>query len=173
MKRILTRRQALCVLWLLMFAYSALAADTGLLKFVPNDDEISEWIHDGETAVATDEESLSGFIDGAAPFYIDHGAVEVVFQDYAKDDVYLTLEIYRMNTQEQAKGLYADIEAENPEALEDIGTAGRLVSGLIGAYLLEYWQKTFFIRLTITDKSQQSKEAILDFAKTVSQKMKN
>lgn len=161
-----------CGFLLVCIAHSALAADTELLKLIPHNDEIAGWMRDGETAIATDEESLSGLINGAAPFYIDHGAVEVIFQDYVQDDVFLTLEIYRMDLQEQAKQLYTDIQAEDPEALEEIGTEGRLVSGLIGAYLLEYWQKSFFIRLTITEKSQQSKEAILNLAKSVSKKIK-
>lgn len=162
------------LLWifiLIMLTYSALAADSELLKIVPNDDDISGWMRDGETYIATDEQSLSEFINGAAPFYIEHGAVEVVFQDYAKEDVYLTLEIYRMEDEEKAQQLYAAIDSENPETLEKIGTEGRFVGGLIGAYLVEYWQKSFFIRLTITEKSTNSKEAILTFATTVSEKI--
>ena len=142
-----------------------------MLNIVPQDDDISGWLRDGETAIATDLDSLTGLINGAAPFYLERGAVEVIFQDYAKDDVYLTLEIYRMDQQANAKRLYTEIEAEEPEELERIGTEGRLVSGLIGTYLVEYWQKTFFLRLTITEKSQQSKETILNFAKLVSEKM--
>ncbi len=162
-----------CGFLFIFFVNSALAAsDSEILKLVPNDDELADWIRDGETALATDEESLSGLINGAAPFYIEHGAAEIIFQDYIKGDVWLTLEIYRMKTEEQAKRLYAEINVENPETLKATGTEGRLVSGLIGVYLLESWQKTFFIRLTITDKSQQSKETILNFAKTVSKKIK-
>ncbi len=160
-----------CVFWPITLVHSTLAVDTELLKFVPSDEDIAGWIRDGETYIATDEESLAGFINGAAPFYIEHGAVEVVFQDYTKEDVYLTLEIYRMKDEEKAKQLYADIDSENPETLEKIGTEGRLASGLIGAYLIEYWQKSFFVRLTITEKSTTSKEAILTFAKTISEKI--
>jgi hypothetical protein len=156
---------------LIMFTHLSLAAESELLKLVPVDNDISGWIHDDETYIATDEESLAGFINGAAPFYIEHGTVEVLFQDYAKEDVYLTLEIYRMKDEEKAKQLYAEIDSENPETLEKIGTEGRFVGGLIGAYLVEYWQKSFFIRLTITEKSTSSKEAILTFAKTVSEKI--
>ncbi len=159
------------ILVLIMFTHAVLAAESELLKLVPDDNDISGWLRDGETYIATDEESLAGFINGAAPFYIEHGAVEVVFQDYAKEGVYLTLEIYRMKDEEKAKQLYADISAENPETLEKIGTEGRFVGGLIGAYLVEYWQKSFFIRLTITEKSASSKGAILTFARTVSEKI--
>ena len=161
------------ILILILLTPSALTAESEseLLKLVPADDEIAGWLLDGETYVATDEQSLSEFINGAAPFYIEHGAVEVVFQDYAKEDVYLTLEIYRMKDEKKAKQLYADIDSENPEKLEKAGKEGRFVGGLIGAFLVEYWQKSFFIRLTITEKSATSKETILTFAKTVSEKI--
>ena len=62
----------------------------------PESGEIGGWVRDGELYVATDEASLAGFINGAAPFYVEHGAVEVGFQDYVKEGVYLTLELYRM-----------------------------------------------------------------------------
>ena len=159
----------ICVL--LSLAYPSLADETELLKFIPQDEEVAGWIRDGETYVATDETSLAGFIDGAAPFYIERGAVEVVFQDYAHQDVYLTVEIYRMKNEESAKHLYTEITSEDPETLEDVGTEGRFVSGLVGAYLIEYWQKSLFIRLTITDKSPQSKEAMLKFATIISEKI--
>ena len=42
------------------------------------------------------------------------------------------------------------------------------MNDLIGAYLLEFWQKTFFIRLTIAEKSEQSKGSVVDFAEHVS-----
>lgn len=161
-------------LWICMLialTHAAMAVESKLLPIVPNDDDISGWIRDGESYIATDEQSLSEFIDGAAAFYIEHGAVEVVFQDYAKEDVYLTLEIYHMKDEEKAKQLYADIDSEDPEILEEIGTEGRFVGGLIGAYLVEYWQKSFFIRLTITEKSTISKEVILTFAKIISEKI--
>lgn len=156
---------------LLSLAYPLSATETELLKFIPQDEEVAGWIHDGEAYVATDEASLAGFINGAAPFYIERGAVEVVFQDYANQDVYLTVEIYRMKDEESAKHLYAEITSEDPETLEDVGTEGRFVSGLVGAYLIEYWQKYLFIRLTITDKSPESKKAMLNFATIVSEKI--
>ena len=160
-----------CLAGIVMMMQICLQAESLLPDLVPDDEDIAGWSRDGETAIATDLDSLSGLINGAAPFYIERGAVEVLFQDYMKDDVFLTLEIYRTDTQEQAKRLYTEIQVENPEALKNVGTEGRLVSGLIGAYLLEYRQKSFFVRLTIADKSQQSKEAIINFAKSISEKI--
>ena len=155
----------------ILLVCSVMATESELLKLLPQDDDITGWLRDGEAYIATDEASLSGFINGAAPFYIERGAQEVLFQDYAKDDVYLTVEIYRMAEAEQARQLYADVGAEEPEALEDIGTEARFVGGLVGAYLVEYWHTSLFVRLTITEKSPAAQDAILAFAKGISEKI--
>ncbi len=152
---------------------SALAEETVLLQCIPKDDEVAEWVRQGKPYIAIDEETLFAFINGAAPFYIEHGAVEVGFQDYEQNDFHLTLEVYRMKDEESALLLYDDIYAENPKPLKDIGTAGRFLGSLIGLYLIEYRQQSFFVRLTISTKSEASKEKILTFAKTVSEKIQN
>jgi len=160
-----------CVFGLLPLVYSASAENTEISKYIPNDDEVSGWVREGEAYIAIDEKTLLAFINGAAPFYIEHGTEEVAFQDFTQKDLYLTLEIYRMKNEVSAKRLYADIYAENPKPLEGIGTVGRFLDDLIRLYLVEYWQQSFFIRLTISEKTVASKETILTFARIVSEKI--
>ncbi|GAK57927.1 hypothetical protein U27_04899 [Candidatus Vecturithrix granuli] len=158
-----------CVGFFLIPFNFAHASDADMLDFLPEDEEISGWLRDGDPMLATDLDALTMLINGAAPFYLERGVVEVLFQDYVNDsDVFLTLEIYRTQSKEQARSVYTNIYAENPEAVENLGHEARLMSGLIGAYLLEFWQKTFFIRLTITEKSEYSREAVVNFANHVS-----
>jgi hypothetical protein len=150
---------------------SVLAEETVLSKCIPKDDEVTGWVRQGKPYIAIDEETLFAFINGAAPFYIKHGTVEVGFQDYAQKDFHLTLEVYRMKDEESAIQLYGDIYAENPKPLINIGSAGRLIENLIGLYLIEYQRQSFFVRLTISKKSEASKEKILTFARIVSEKI--
>lgn len=163
----------LCFLLIVSLTFLPLhAAESLRLSLLPEDNAISGWIRDGEPMLATDLESLTMLINGAAPFYLEQGVVEVLFQDYInQDDIFLTLEIYRTQSEEQAQSLYTGIEAENPETLENLEHEARFMNELIGAYLLEFWQKTFFIRLTIAEKSEQSKRSIVDFAKHVSSQL--
>lgn len=158
-----------CLSFVLAFTVSWVTADGDVEQLFPESGAIPGWTRDGEVYVATDEASLAEFINGAAPFYIEHGAVEVGFQDYVKEDVFLTVEIYRMKDEEHARRLYADIHAEDPEPVADMQGEGRFVGGLIGVYLVEYWQRPYFIRLTVADKSAVSKEAIVRFAGMVSE----
>jgi hypothetical protein len=167
-------KSKIAVFWLIVFfgLVSVVAAgEHELLKLLPEDDDISGWSRDGETSVATDEASLAGLINGAAPFYIEHGAVEVLFQDYADDKDFLMLEIYRMDSETHAEELYADVAAEESEVVGDLGAEGRVVSNLVGVYLVEYWQNTCFVRLTISGKSSLSQEIVLAFASRIFENM--
>jgi hypothetical protein len=148
------------------------AAESLLVPLAPEDHAISGWLRDGEPMQAVDLDSLTMLINGAAPFYLEHGVIDVLFQDYINDaDVFLTLEIYRTQTEEQAQDVYRGMIVENSETLESLGREARLLNDLIGAYVLEFWQKTFFVRLTIAEKSEHSKTTMTDFAEQVSSRM--
>ncbi len=154
--------------FLILFAdRSPLPAD-GVASLFPQTDEIEGWTRDGELFLASDESTLAEWINGAAPYYFEFGAVEVGFQDYVQEDVFLSLEIYNMEDPEHAGALYADIFAENPEAVL-LGDAARLVSDLPGVLLFEMHQAVYFVRVTADDKSPATREAILGFAEWVSQ----
>lgn len=150
---------------------SALAETSALLKLIPNDNEIAGWSRDGKAFIALEKGALFDFINGGAPFYIERGVVEAVFQDYIRKDLNLSLEIYRTKDAENTKKIYADIYVEDPEILNDVGTAGRFVGNLVGVYMIEYYEQSFFVRLIITEKSAASKKAIFKFAWIVSEKI--
>ena len=153
---------------LILFANRAPHLSDGLASLFPQTEEIEGWVRDGENFIADDEATLYEWINGAAPYYFEFGAVEVGFQDYVQEDVFLSLEIYRMEDPEHADALYADIFAEYPEAIP-LGDAARLVSNLPGVLLFEMHQSAFFVRVTADDKSPATREAILAFAEWVSQ----
>ena len=160
-----------CVFGLISFCSPALAGESSLLNCIPNNDEVPGWIRDGEAYIAINEGALFNFINGGAPFYLERGVVEAGFQDFIQNDLSLELEIYRTKNEESTKRLYDDIYVENPRLLKDMGTAGRFAASLVGVYMVEYWQQSFFVRLTISEKSAASKETILKFARVVSKKI--
>ena len=162
---------ACCLFLALTFTLAFVPAGNDVQSLFPDNEEIEGWIRDGETYTATDEGSLSEFINGAAPFYIERGAQEVGFQDYSNGTVFLTVEIYRMGEQQQAEQLYADIHTDNPEPLDQIRGEGRFVGSYIGVYQIEFWQDVYFVRLNVSDKSEDSKKAVLAFTESVSEKI--
>ena len=142
---------------------------------VLQDNEISGWNRDGEMIYCRDLVCLASLIDGAAPYYIDGGAVEMIFQDFKKspENTRLTLEIYSTNNNSQAKELYKGSSSISPVRIEDLGEEGRLDQGLIGSYRVETFKKNFFIRLVSIDKNEALKEDILTFVKKITSKITN
>lgn len=140
---------------------------------VLQDNEISGWNRDGEMICCQDLVCLASLIDGAAPYYTDGGAVEIIFQDFKKspENTRLTLEIYRTKNSSQAKELYKGSSSISPVQIENLGEEGRLDQGLIGYYRIETFKKNFFIRLVSMDKNEALKEDILTFAKNIASKI--
>ncbi len=150
-----------------------LQAQYSLNSYLPENDEISGWIREGETAVATDLNSLTTLINGAAPRYIELGVQEVIFQDYTlRDELYLTIEVYRTKSSREAQKLYESIYLDEAVVVKGLGDAGRLAEKLPGAYVLEFRKDSFFIRITTLSKTKETREAIHAFAQVVSGRMR-
>ena len=92
------------------------AAPDPLLSLIPRDGEVEGFVRDGAPILCYDEESLAEHIDGAAPFYLERGAVAVLFQYYLRkasgED--LKIEIYRMKDRTSARHLFEEIERGRP-----------------------------------------------------------
>ncbi|OGL47619.1 MAG: hypothetical protein A2W05_04645 [Candidatus Schekmanbacteria bacterium RBG_16_38_10] len=140
-----------------------------LKDIIPLDNEISGWNRDGEMIYCQDLVCLASLIDGAAPYYIDGGAVEMIFQDFKKtpENTRLTLEIYRTKNDSQAKELYKGSSSISPIQIENLGEEGRLDQGLIGSYRVEIFKKSFFVRIVSMDKNEALKDDILTFVKKI------
>ncbi|HEX9920024.1 MAG TPA: hypothetical protein VGB21_00885, partial [Candidatus Methylomirabilis sp.] len=116
-----------------------------LLSAIPKDGELTGWIRDGAPALCFDESSLSENINGAAPYYLERGAIAVLFQYFigptAGQDV--RIEIYRMRDEAFARRLYAEITKDRPaskdEEIQEIGQGRHLDQALLGVYLLEFY----------------------------------
>ncbi len=159
-----------CLSLLLIFLPFTLlyASEKQLTVLTPNN--VIGWELD-ETYIASNADSLMARINGGAPFYLDRGSKEVLFQEYTKGRQYVSLELYRMSDRKSAKILYHDINEIKPEPLTNIGTEGRFDGSLVGNYLVEFHNKNFFIRLMISQKSPASKKTILKFASIISGKI--
>jgi hypothetical protein len=140
-----------------------------LVSVLPNDDEIAGWKRDEPPFLAGGFEDLAKMMDGGAPFYIDRGVVESVFQDYVNKEntIRLNIELHQTANAEKTKRLYHDIYAESPSPLHKLGNEARRLPKLIGAYSIQFWKGPVYVSLTITDKSLQSQAALLAFAEAI------
>ncbi len=140
---------------------------------VPENQELKGWLKDGKVIQCTNLAELTRQINGGAPFYIERGAKEVIFQDYkiADSDVIITLEIYKMGKKSQAEKLFNDVFVEQPESLSNIGEKARMAGNLIGVYSIDFSKDVFYSRITITEKNNTSKNELEKFAILISDKI--
>jgi hypothetical protein len=149
-----------------------------LLSTIPKDGEIPGWARDGAPALCFDESSLSEYIDGAAPYYLERGAVAVLFQYYqgptTGEDV--RIEIYRMRDDTSACGLFGDIVKDRPasdhQETREIGQGRHLDQALLGVYLLEFHEGPFFVRVDGKGKGLGAKRAVVEFGNRISRSLR-
>lgn len=140
-----------------------------LLSLIPKDGEIKGFVQEGKPALCYDEESLSGYIDGAAPFYLDRGAVAVLFQYYRgrTSDEELKIEMYRMKDSPAARHLFEEIARGRPASddpgIKGLGEGRHLEQALQGVYLLEFYAGPLFVRMEAQGRGSQTKETLLHF----------
>jgi hypothetical protein len=129
------------------------------------------WKAEEEPFIAIDEESLSMVINGAAPQYYELGTKKAGFANYEKGDVYLMLEIYETDSLKSAEKLFEEFKTDNTKSLDNLGTQSRFKSEMGGSYMAEFFQDRFYVRLSITKKSEETKKSIINCAKTISDKI--
>ena len=149
-----------------------LSADEVQLKnILPDKMEDQGWKAEEEPFIAIDEESLSMIINGAAFQYYELGTKKAGFVNYEKGDAYLMLEIYETGSKKSAEKLFEVFKTDNAKSLDSIGIQSRFKSEMGGSYMAEFFQDRFYVRLSVTKKSEETKKSIISCAKTISDKI--
>ncbi len=165
--------QKILIVILLSFIFiSPLSASQFQLKSIlPEKMEAQGWNMEEEPFIAVDESSLSMLINGAAPRYIRLGTQKAVFVNYEKKLVYLMLEIYETDSIKNAEKLFKEFKTSKSKPVNNLGTESRVTSEMGGSYMMEYIQDKFYVKLSITKKSEDAKASILKCAGTISEKI--
>jgi hypothetical protein len=116
--------------------------DYDLRDLLPRAGDAGDWRPNGEPQTAAGED-LFVLINGGAEIYHEYGFEEVVLQSYSGgDDKTINLEIYKMDSQEAAYGIYTFKTGEEGEPLE-LGYEGWLES-----YYLNFWNGKYQVTVT-------------------------
>jgi hypothetical protein len=140
-----------------------------LLSLIPRDGELDGWVRDGTSVLCYDEESLSEYIDGAAPYYLERGAVAVLFQYYLRpaSGEEAKIEIYRMRDRPSARLLFEEIEKGKPASpgteIGGLGEDYHLEQALLGIDLLEFHEGPFFVRIEVRGRGQRTQREAIEF----------
>jgi len=149
-----------------------------LISLIPQDRELEGWVRDGAPAVCHDEASLSEYIDGAAPYYLERGALAVLFQYYLQPTSggEAKIEIFRLRDGDSARLLFAEIQRGKPPSQErevkELGEGRHLDQALQGVYLLEFYEGPFFVRIEGRGEGLSARRAVIQFGLRVCQSIR-
>ncbi|MDH4223343.1 MAG: hypothetical protein OEV55_07380 [candidate division Zixibacteria bacterium] len=110
-----------------------------------------------------DRENLFDYMDGGAELYLSYDFQKLLVQQYKAKEKEITVEIYQMETSEDAFGVFS-LEQEG-EFLQ-IENKAFYSSGL-----LKLWKDNYFVRLMDISGNDKLKDVILDLGKKVSSKI--
>ncbi|MBI5480733.1 MAG: hypothetical protein HY906_17880 [Deltaproteobacteria bacterium] len=143
-----------------------------ILDMLPADREVGDWSRTGQARLISEETGLYQQIDGAAPKYIDRGWKRSVYLEYRQGSRAIQVAIHDMGDEVNAENLY---NYDLPSAREvvpvvvadDPGAALVLDLGLATAYAAKAHSKSYYLELTIDEKSDAAKASLKLFATQV------
>lgn len=126
---------------------------------LPKDQDLKGWQSVGPPNVYTGE-ALFEYIDGGAELYLEYNFKQVAIREYSNDaGSSLTIEVYEMDSPENAYGLYSfDTRGEHPA----IGQDATYSFGL-----LKFWKGRFFCRALSLDPEETMKGVIFSIGEKI------
>ncbi|MBW2278393.1 MAG: hypothetical protein JRF63_12940, partial [Deltaproteobacteria bacterium] len=134
-----------------------------LLDFLPGDREVGAWTRQGDPRMISEESGLYQQIDGAAPKYIDRGWERSVYAEYRQGSRSIQVALHDMGTELNAAQIY---DYDRPPAREPVPGYENLIIdvGLASSYAAKAHTKTFYVELSIDEKSDAAKQSLKLFA---------
>ena len=133
-------------------------------------DELFSWFPDvkewkkPESKEVFDSENLFNRINGAAPLFIENGFKEMTACDYTKGEDYITIQIYRHATPEDAFGMYSS-ERSTDLTFYKIGGEGH---GDNGSFY--FFSGLLYVKIRGSAEDDETGEAIRKIAETLAAK---
>ncbi len=155
----------------LFMASLAMAGPSKLSNLIPLEMEKQGWVPEDEPFIAMNEEALTMIINGAAPRYMELGTQQAAFVNYEKGPAFLMLEIYETSSENDADAVYREFKTKASAPVKDLGKSARLTSEMGGTLMLEYYQERFYVRISITQKTDQAKNELHECAGIISKKI--
>lgn len=144
------------------------------VDLLPESGDIQGWNRAGPTQIASTYDKLYNYIDGAADLYIDHGFEAYAAQRYeGTGGLSVEISIYDQGDPLSARELYNDpLMVPTPHrVLPDLGGEARLNESGLFDYTIEFYQGRFFVRVTVSDTSDDALNTALLFATHLSAHM--
>jgi len=125
--------------------------------------DVKEW-NKPETKEVFNPDNLFNRINGAAPLFIENGFKEMTACDYTKGEDYITIQIYRHATPEDAFGMYSS-ERSTDLTFYKIGGEGH---GDNGSFY--FFSGSLYVKIRSSEENEETGEAIRKIAGTLAAK---
>jgi hypothetical protein len=125
--------------------------------------DVNEW-NKPETKEVFNPDNLFSRINGAAPLFIENGFKEMTACDYTKGEDYITIQIYRHATPEDAFGMYSS-ERSTDLTFYKIGGEGH---GDNGSFY--FFSGSLYVKIRSSAENEETGEAIRKIAGTLAAK---
>ncbi|MCD4745220.1 MAG: hypothetical protein K8R58_02855 [Bacteroidales bacterium] len=146
---------------------NSFAQQNDLSYYLPDISEIGEWLPT-DSAQRFKNDELFYFINGGADIFHEYGFNELITCKYSNNNnKTFRIEIYQMNNNNAAFGIYSMRKAKNGKIME-IGFECLLYDN----YLI-FWKDKFFLVLSWNDLENIKTEKIISIAKIIDSKIIN
>ncbi|MGB9594663.1 MAG: DUF6599 family protein [Candidatus Poribacteria bacterium] len=173
----------LCCFVIILFIYGCSeenADNNSILSpiaLLPTDNEISGWTTLGAYEEADDYDSLYAIIDGGAQVFIDNGFVSGAFQEYISSiseigGAGVVVRIYDQGSEENAKTVYDKTSTGITIPWNGAGKEARIDQSALASYIIEFYQRNFFVQVYIQQKTDEALNIAKLFASHISKKIR-
>lgn len=147
------------------------------IALLPTDNEISGWTALGAYEEADDYDSLYAIIDGGAQVFIDNGFVSGAFQEYISSTggvggANVIVRIYDQGSEANAKIIYDKTSTGLTIPWSGAGKEARIDQSALASYIIEFYQRNFFVQVYIQQKTDEALNIAKLFASHISKKIR-
>lgn len=138
--------------------------------------EVTGMTLDGSPRTATTDEELEAIIDGGSTIYTAHNFREFALQDYQGTidgtQTALSVWIFEMAGEQDAQELHADeqVQTGNCQNATDVGEQERICPSF-NSQMIQFQRGAYWVRLTITNTSQDARDLTTLVATHIDQKI--
>jgi hypothetical protein len=155
----------LCCAWLISASLGHSKDPDSLEQYLPGSASMGSWKVDGQPKVFKGK-TLYDYIDGGAEIFYEYGFTQTIAQRYALGDKSITVDIYEMDNPKAAYGIFSvQRDSEMPAlAVGDDGT--------VSDTMVAFYQERFYVVIAANKPAPDTKPALVQIARAVSQKIK-
>jgi hypothetical protein len=150
--------------WMACSIMGCASGPNGIARLLPSQSVLTGWNVSGAPETY-DGESLYDRIDGGAEIFFEYGFERALYQEYARNDDSLQIEIYDMTDDTAAFGIFSI--NKSPRAKDvPVGGGGQQYSDMVS-----FWQNDYYVVVRFFGRADAQGNVTLDVARDIERKI--